>query len=81
MSHPYTIGMFDSLPDLNPSSKRLKLIPGLMPDPTDLPKGCKFAPRCAHSHPGVHGSPSSAERAEPGHYCRCLYPQHKEERV
>ena len=81
MSHPYTIGMFDSLPDLNSSSKRLKLIPGLMPDPTDLPKGCKFAPRCAHCTQACMEAPVPLKELEPGHYCRCLYPQHKEERV
>lgn len=78
--HPYTIGMFDSLPDLNSSSKRLKLIPGLMPDPTDLPKGCKFAPRCAHCTQACMEAPVLLKELEPGHYCRCLYPQHKEER-
>lgn len=81
MSHPYTIGMFDSLPDLNSSSKRLKLIPGLMPDPTDLPKGCKFAPRCAHCTQACMEAPVPLKELEPGHYCHCLYPQHKEERV
>lgn len=44
--HPYTIGLFDSIPDLRLEAKRLKPIPGLMPDPTNLPKGCKFSPRC-----------------------------------
>jgi peptide/nickel transport system ATP-binding protein len=46
--HPYTIGLFGSLPDLNVNSSRLSPIPGLMPDPTDLPEGCKFHPRCPH---------------------------------
>lgn len=44
--HPYTDGLFGSLPDLKNKSKRLTPIPGLMPDPTDLPQGCKFSPRC-----------------------------------
>ncbi len=44
--HPYTIGLFDSLPSLNEDQPRLKPIVGLMPDPTQLPKGCSFAPRC-----------------------------------
>lgn len=46
--HPYTIGLFDSLPDLKSKKTRLKPIAGLMPDPTNLPKGCKFSPRCKH---------------------------------
>lgn len=45
--HPYTEGLFDSIPDLNGKSKRLKPIPGLMPDSTNLPSGCKFHPRCS----------------------------------
>ena len=45
--HPYTVGLFDSIPNLSSRTSRLKPIPGLMPDPTDLPKGCVFAERCA----------------------------------
>lgn len=44
--HPYTMGLFDSIPKLNERIRRLKPIPGLMPDPTDLPPGCSFSPRC-----------------------------------
>ena len=44
--HPYTLGLFQSLPRLDSTEKRLKPINGLMPDPTDLPAGCKFSPRC-----------------------------------
>lgn len=44
--HPYTVGLFGSIPDINSPVDRLKPIPGLMPDPTSLPKGCVFAPRC-----------------------------------
>ncbi len=44
--HPYTEGLFNSLPDLDHRENRLKPIKGLMPDPTNLPKGCAFAPRC-----------------------------------
>ena len=44
--HPYTEGLFGSIPDLNGDARRLKPIAGLMPDPTDLPSGCKFHPRC-----------------------------------
>lgn len=46
--HPYTKGLFGSLPSLQGSSKRLKPVDGLMPDPMDLPTGCKFHPRCEH---------------------------------
>ena len=44
--HPYTVGLFDSIPNLTSRATRLKPIPGLMPDPTNLPKGCAFSPRC-----------------------------------
>lgn len=46
--HPYTIGLFNSIPNLDVKSERLSPIAGLMPDPTNLPKGCVFAPRCEH---------------------------------
>ena len=44
--HPYTIALFNAIPNLNEKVKRLHAIEGLMPDPTDLPEGCKFHPRC-----------------------------------
>ncbi len=47
--HPYTKGLFGSLPDLSEITDRLKPIPGLMPDPTALPEGCFFNPRCPHA--------------------------------
>ena len=46
MRHPYTDGLFDSIPDLDVDESRLRPINGLMPDPTALPEGCKFHPRC-----------------------------------
>ena len=46
MHHPYTIGLFNSIPDLEKETDRLIPVEGLMPDPTNLPTGCKFHPRC-----------------------------------
>ena len=46
--HPYTVGLFGSIPKLNEKVTRLSPIEGLVPDPSNLPKGCKFAPRCPH---------------------------------
>ncbi|MGI5970700.1 MAG: ABC transporter ATP-binding protein [Oscillospiraceae bacterium] len=46
MHHPYTVGLFGSIPDLEGDEERLSPIDGLMPDPTDLPEGCSFSPRC-----------------------------------
>ena len=58
--HPYTEGLFGSIPNLKSKAKRLNAIPGLMPDPTDLPEGCVFAERCNYAmelchkvHPSV----------------------------
>ena len=47
--HPYTEGLFNSLPNIEDRKAELKPIPGLMPDPTKLPKGCAFAPRCSYA--------------------------------
>jgi len=44
--HPYTVGLFGSIPDLEVETKRLTPIDGLMPDPVNMPEGCKFHPRC-----------------------------------
>ena len=44
--HPYTQGLFNSIPKIDVKTKRLEQIDGLMPDPTNLPSGCKFNPRC-----------------------------------
>lgn len=46
--HPYTVGLFGSIPNLEEEEERLHPIDGMMPDPTDLPKGCAFSPRCPH---------------------------------
>jgi peptide/nickel transport system ATP-binding protein len=46
--HPYTDGLFSSIPKLNEESERLNTIEGMLPDPTTQPDGCKFAARCPH---------------------------------
>lgn len=47
--HPYTEGLFNSLPNIKKRKDKLQPIHGLMPDPTDLPEGCAFAPRCDYA--------------------------------
>ena len=47
--HPYTKGLFDSLPKINDDREMLVPIPGMMPDPMELPEGCAFAPRCKYA--------------------------------
>lgn len=46
--HPYTEGLFNAIPNIALISDKLTPIPGLMPDPTNLPEGCYFFPRCPH---------------------------------
>lgn len=46
--HPYTVGLFGAIPNINDEASRLTPIDGLMPDPTNLPEGCSFSPRCKH---------------------------------
>ena len=47
--HPYTEGLFNSLPNIKDRKAELKPIPGLMPDPANLPEGCAFADRCSYA--------------------------------
>ena len=68
--HPYTTGLFGSLPDLNKETRRLSPIDGLMPDPADLPKGCKFNPRCPHCT-DICRSCEPALVEKNGHAIRC----------
>ena len=59
--HPYTVGLFHSIPEMNKDSNRLAPIPGLMPDPMIRQEGCSFSDRC----------PKCSERCrreKPGNY-------------
>ena len=69
--HPYTAGLFGCIPNLNMTEKRLHPIPGLMPDPMNLPKGCPFAPRCTHATERCGERVDNVEVA-PGHFVRCV---------
>ena len=70
--HPYTIGLFGSIPSLEKDVDRLSPIKGLMPDPAALPSGCKFQERCDHvCDDCISAEPINVE-IEPGHYVRCL---------
>jgi peptide/nickel transport system ATP-binding protein len=71
-THPYTIGLFNSLPALDSTEPRLKPIIGLMPDPTNLPNGCKFHDRCPDATKECSQvSPEPIEVAG-GHMVKCL---------
>ena len=69
--HPYTIGLFGSLPSLDKDVDRLTPIDGLMPDPANLPKGCKFAPRCPHATDACRAGEPPYVEVTPGHFVRC----------
>ena len=69
--HPYTIGLFGSLPSLDKKVKRLSPIEGLMPDPANLPEGCKFGPRCPYATEECRRREPENIEVEPGHFVRC----------
>lgn len=78
-SHPYTEGLMYSIPRLEDMSKRLEPIPGAVPHPLALPKGCKFAPRCKYCTQKCVDEEPSLQEIVSGQFIRCFYPE-KEER-
>jgi len=70
--HPYTVGLFGSVPNLTVDVERLNPIQGLMPDPTNLPLGCVFAPRCPDASAACSAGPLRVTEVEPGHFVRCV---------
>ena len=79
-SHPYTEGLMVSIPRLDtPTNERLDAIPGAVPHPLDLPKGCKFAPRCKYCTKKCMEEEPGLMEVVPGQQVRCFYPR-KEER-
>ena len=71
-AHPYTVGLFGSLPKLTSTESRLKPIKGLMPDPTKLPKGCRFYERCPESADKCNMQPPEVVEVSPGHFAKCM---------
>lgn len=71
-AHPYTIGLFNSLPMIDSKEKRLKPIKGLMPDPTNLPVGCRFRERCPHATEKCAEPVIPVVEVRPGHLVKCL---------
>ena len=69
--HPYTEGLFGSLPNIEERRHRLQPIQGLMPDPTDLPKGCCFAPRCKYCTEACTKARPEMKWVSDTHYVRC----------
>ncbi len=80
MSHPYTEGLMFSIPRLNDDRKKLDPIPGVVPHPLDLPKGCKFAPRCKYcTQKCIDEEPQLLPVGET-QFVRCFYPKKEERR-
>ena len=71
--HPYTRGLFRSVPDIDEDVDELPVIPGLMPDPVNLPSGCAFHPRCSMAGPECSKIRPDMQEAEKGHYVACPF--------
>lgn len=71
-AHPYTLGLFKSIPDPDMEFYRLETISGLVPDPSDLPAGCKFHPRCPVRTGECECRNPAAIEISPGHFVKCL---------
>jgi oligopeptide/dipeptide ABC transporter ATP-binding protein len=69
--HPYTQGLLASLPRLSAEQSRLTVIEGTVPEPLDLPPGCRFAPRCPHAMPICERTPPPLSQVRPGQSSRC----------
>ena len=69
--HPYTEGLFDSLPNLKDRQAKLRPIKGLMPDPCNLPPGCAFCPRCGYAMPVCESEFPPKYHRDGKHYVRC----------
>lgn len=70
-SHPYTKGLFGSIPSLSKDVDRLEPIKGLPPNPANLPTGCKFHPRCPNATEKCSAEAPSSVELGPGHFVRC----------
>ena len=69
--HPYSQGLIAAIPRLDENVKRLNVIPGMMPDPMDLPSGCKFHTRCPYATELCKTCVPSMREVSPGHAVKC----------
>lgn len=74
--HPYTEGLFNSLPDIQNRKSELKPIKGQMPDPTNLPTGCPFHPRCDYCMEKCSKEFPPKLQINDTHYVRCWLYEH-----
>jgi len=70
-THPYTIGLFGAIPNMNVDEEWLHPIDGLPPDPSNLPKGCPFHPRCKYATDACREGTVEPVQTADGHMCRC----------
>lgn len=77
-SHPYTEGLLASAPGAKNAKKRLESIPGNVPSPFELPKGCRFAPRCAYCTKKCIEEMPPLFPVDEGQEVRCFYAEKKE---
>ena len=70
--HPYTEGLFGSIPSLTSDVKRLQAIDGMMPDPTKLPEGCVFCERCKYAVPECSKDHPGMVTVDGTHQVRCI---------
>ncbi len=71
-THPYSIGLMESIPSLDNDVKRLKPIPGMMPDPSELPVGCSFSERCPYAGEECFKSKPQTMEISKGHFVKCF---------
>lgn len=70
--HPYTLGLFGSIPNIEDDEEKLSQIKGLMPDPTDIPTGCAFHPRCPKVFKDCSERMPKYTEVAKGHFVKCL---------
>ncbi len=69
--HPYTVGLLNAIPRMNRAAERLAVIPGQVPDASEYPAGCHFAPRCSYATEKCRNEKPDPAELEPGHFVHC----------
>jgi oligopeptide/dipeptide ABC transporter ATP-binding protein len=72
-SHPYTLGLFNSLPSRVKSDQKLAVIPGNVPSPLEFPTGCKFHPRCPFAVDRCRAEEPPLAEVSAGHRSACFF--------
>jgi peptide/nickel transport system ATP-binding protein len=69
--HPYTVGLLGSIPKLHADQQQLATIEGVVPNPLDMPRGCRFNPRCPFAIDKCRASEPPLAEVKPGHFSAC----------